>query len=58
MRLHEDPEAFSELVQSAAEAMGLPQVYVEKDYWITMALKSLSQSAYVDDVVFKGESAD
>jgi Nucleotidyl transferase AbiEii toxin, Type IV TA system len=54
MRLHEDPEAFSELVQSTAETMGLPAVYIEKDYWVTMALKNLSESAYIDDVVFKG----
>jgi hypothetical protein len=32
MRLHEDKESFSELVQATAEAMGLPQVYIEKDY--------------------------
>ena len=33
MNLHEDNEAFSEFVQLAAETFGLPQVYVEKDYW-------------------------
>lgn len=54
MRLHEDAEAFSELVQATAEAVGLPQVYIEKDYWVTKALKHLSESAHVNDVVFKG----
>ena len=54
MRLHEDREAFSELVQATAEAVGLPQVYIEKDYWVTKALKHLSESAHVSDVVFKG----
>ena len=54
MNLHEDNEAFSEFVQLAAETFGLPQVYVEKDYWITKSLKHLSESAHVDDVVFKG----
>lgn len=54
MNLHEDNEAFSEFVQLAAETFGLPQVYVEKDYWVTKSLKHLSQSAHVDDVVFKG----
>lgn len=54
MRLHEDTEAFSELVQSTAEAVGLPQVYIEKDYWVTKALKHLSESAHVNEVVFKG----
>ena len=57
MNLHEDEEAFSEFVQVAAETFGLPQVYVEKDYWVTKALKHLSESDYVDDVVFKGETS-
>ena len=54
MRLHEDMEAFSELVQATAETVGLPQVYIEKDYWVTKALKHLSESAHVNEVVFKG----
>lgn len=54
MRLHEDAESFSELVQVTAENIGLPQVYVEKDYWVTKALKHLSESAHVNEVVFKG----
>ncbi|MYB35326.1 MAG: hypothetical protein F4X92_09470 [Gammaproteobacteria bacterium] len=54
MNLHDNKEDFSEFVQVAAETIGLPQVYVEKDYWITKALKHLSESAYVDETVFKG----
>jgi hypothetical protein len=54
MNLHENNEAFSELVQLTAETIGLPQIYVEKDYWITKALKYLSESVHVGEVVFKG----
>lgn len=54
MRLHEDTEIFSELVQLTAEAVGLPQIYIEKDYWVTRALKQLSESAHAHEVVFKG----
>jgi predicted nucleotidyltransferase component of viral defense system len=54
MRLHEDTAVFSELIQTTAEAMGLPQVYIEKDYWVTKALKHLSESAHINEVVFKG----
>lgn len=54
MKLHEDNEVFTELVAVTAETIGLPQVYVEKDYWVTKALKYLSESAHVGDVVFKG----
>ena len=54
MKLHEDHEVFAELVAVTATTIGLPQVYVEKDYWVTKALKYLSASPYVDEVVFKG----
>lgn len=54
MKLHEDNEVFSELVAVTAETIGLPHVYVEKDYWVTKALKYLSESSHVGDVVFKG----
>ncbi len=54
MNLHEDDEAFAELVAVTAEIIGLPQVYVEKDYWVTKALKNLSESKHVGEVVFKG----
>ena len=54
MNLHDDNEAFTELVAVTAETIGLPQVYVEKDYWVTKALKHLSESTHVGEVVFKG----
>lgn len=54
MQLHEDVDAFTELAQITAETVGLPQVYVEKDYWVTKALKHLSKSIHVNEVVFKG----
>lgn len=54
MNLHKDQEAFSELLQATAVSIGLPQVYVEKDYWVTKALKHLAQSPHASSVVFKG----
>jgi len=54
MKLHEDPGVFAEFVAVTAETIGLPQVYVEKDYWVTKALKHLSESTHAGDVVFKG----
>ena len=54
MNLHEDSEAFEELIAATAQSIGLPQVYIEKDYWVSAALKHLSVSAYCDQVVFKG----
>lgn len=54
MILHEDKSAFLDLIQETAKSIGLPEVYIEKDYWVTDALKNLSESEYVSKVVFKG----
>lgn len=54
MRLHEDKEVFAELIENAAETIGLPQIYVEKDYWVTYALKCLSESDCAKQAIFKG----
>ena len=54
MNLHATPDVFSELIQATAEKYSIPEVYVEKDYWVTIALKRLSESAYAERIVFKG----
>ena len=54
MKLHEDPVVFSELITATAAHIGLPEIYVEKDYWVTKALKHLSESDFRDITVFKG----
>ena len=54
MKLHEDKDVLEELISFAADTLGLPEVYVEKDYWVTRALKHLSESEYVNEAVFKG----
>ena len=54
MNLHQDKEIFAEWIEVTGSTFGLPQVYVEKDYWMTRALKFLSESPYVEDVIFKG----
>jgi hypothetical protein len=54
MILHEDKDAFEELIAATAQSVGLPEIYVEKDYWVSRALKALSLSSHSSDVVFKG----
>lgn len=54
MNLHENSQVFTELVIATADSFKIPEVYVEKDYWVTRALMQLSQSEYVEQVVFKG----
>ena len=54
MRLHEDRDIFASLIEETAQFMNLREVYVEKDYWVTKALKNLSNSIYANKIVFKG----
>lgn len=54
MKLHEDKAFFLTAVSSTAQSMKLPEVYIEKDYWVTRSLKLLSESDVSNDIVFKG----
>jgi predicted nucleotidyltransferase component of viral defense system len=54
MNLHKDEEAFRNLVTLASQKLGIREVFIEKDYWVTFALKRLSESIYKDKIVFKG----
>ena len=54
MILHDAPKIFIELVRATAIQKKIPELYVEKDYWITRGLNRLSQSEYSESVVFKG----
>ncbi|WP_252090358.1 nucleotidyl transferase AbiEii/AbiGii toxin family protein [Pseudomonas sp. MWU13-3659] len=54
MKLHEDKDAFQEFVQLTAQFMRVPESYVEKDYWVTRALKNLSVPEMSRHIVFKG----
>jgi len=54
MILHKDKQVFDELVTVVAQTVGLPEVYIEKDYWVTNALRLLSEFTRADEVVFKG----
>ncbi len=56
MTLHNNQELFSELITQTSELLGIPEIYIEKDYWVTYVLHSLSEldEAMRDKVVFKG----
>lgn len=52
MNLHDDREAFEELIAGTANELAIPTNIIEKDYYVTIALKALSEK--IDDMVFKG----
>lgn len=57
MRLHENKTLFAQAISATAEQMGIPIMHVEKDYWVTLALKSVFASDVGRYVVFKGGTA-
>ncbi|MEJ6080895.1 nucleotidyl transferase AbiEii/AbiGii toxin family protein, partial [Vibrio sp. 1-Bac 57] len=54
MLLHKDEGALEEAIRATANSLSLPVEYVEKDYWVTFALKTLALSNIGDEIVFKG----
>lgn len=54
MLLHEDKHVFEQAIRATARFLSLPVEYVEKDYWVTYALKRLAHSGLTEDIVFKG----
>lgn len=54
MKLHLDKKIFSDAIRAASEFLNINQVFIEKDYWITLVLFRLSNSRYFDRAVFKG----
>lgn len=52
MNLHQDKDAFEELVTATSLELHIPPNIVEKDYYVTLALRELS--ANIKGMVFKG----
>ena len=52
MNLHQDKEAFAELIVGAANELVIPTNVIEKDYYVTITLKALAKK--IKDLVFKG----
>lgn len=57
MNLHTNNPLFQDAVTAAAQQLNIPEIYVEKDYWVTVALHTIFHSAVADDAVFKGGTA-
>jgi len=57
MNLHTNNQLFQDAVIAAAQQFNIPEIYIEKDYWVTVALHTIFYSAVADDAVFKGGTA-
>jgi predicted nucleotidyltransferase component of viral defense system len=54
MKLHAETKDFIALIKFAAAHFNITPAFVEKDYWITLALRRLSDSVHTENTVFKG----
>jgi len=54
MNLHLDKKQFAAAISATSHSLHISPLFVEKDYWITLVLKRLSESVQSDSVVFKG----
>ena len=54
MILHKDLEVFRNAIQVTSQGIGVREIYVEKDYWVTLVLKRLANSEFKNVAIFKG----
>ena len=57
MKLHENIELFKTAIIASSQQKGIPEIYIEKDYWVTLALKVIYNSDLSEEVIFKGGTA-
>jgi len=57
MDLHAEKDAFTDIISGAARYFNISEIYIEKDYWVTLLLYRLSQYEKKDRLIFKGGTA-
>ncbi len=54
MILHLRTDDFKELITITSEKLNIEEIYIEKDYFVVLALKGLSESDHKNNGIFKG----
>ncbi len=54
MLLHENKELFKQILKEVSDNLGLDEFQIEKDYYVSLLLKSISTNPDLSNVVFKG----
>ncbi len=52
MNLHENTELFKEAIIATSQIKHIAEIYVEKDYWVTLALNLIFQNEIGKETVF------
>jgi predicted nucleotidyltransferase component of viral defense system len=57
MKLHENRELLQDAILATSQLKKIPEIYIEKDYWVTLALYEIFHSNMANESVFKGGTA-
>jgi len=57
MKLHENKELFKDAIVATSQLKGIAEIYVEKDYWVTLSLYSIFLNEIGHSCIFKGGTA-
>jgi len=57
MKLHTDTKLFKDSVRYTAQLKKIPEIYVEKDYWVTYVLYIIFHHKIGKETIFKGGTA-
>ncbi len=57
MKLHENKELFKNAIIATSQLKNIAEIYVEKDYWVTLALYSIFSNEIGKSCIFKGGTA-
>lgn len=57
MKLHTNPTLFKQAITVSSQQIGLPEIYIEKDYWVPVALHTIYSNKIGKQAVFKGGTA-
>jgi len=57
MKLHENKELFRDAIIATSQLKNIAEIYIEKDYWVTLALYSIFSNEIGKCCIFKGGTA-
>jgi len=57
MKLHTNKKLFKNAVTATAQKQGIKEIFIEKDYWVTLILKAIFNNDIGKETVFKGGTA-
>ncbi len=57
MKLHSNKKLFKDAVIATAQMKGIKEIFIEKDYWVSLTLKTVFEDDIGKETVFKGGTA-